>query len=137
LSQGENRVKKYKMAAILMIIHGGFMELGGCLFLIPVLIFSSDAADIGQYFFFIVPYLNENLFLTAIIGGIYGIVRLIGAVGLLKNRMWGFALSVINCVLTMALMIFMLPAGIIDGLFACSALILMLTAYFGKKKIIE
>ena len=130
-------MKRYKAASILMMIHGGFMELGGCLFLIPVLIFSSDAADIGQYFFFIVPYLNENLFLTAIIGGSYGIVRLIGAVGLLKNRMWGFALSVINCVLTMALMVFMLPAGIIDGLLAGSALILMLTAYFGKKKIIE
>jgi len=120
-----------------MIIHGGFMELGGCFALIPVLLFGSDAMDIGKYFSFIVPYLQENLFFMMIMGGIYGVVRLIGAVGLLKNRMWGLILSVINCVITMALMIFMLPAGIIDGILACSALILILTQYFGKKKIIK
>lgn len=37
----------------------------------------------------------------------------------------------------MALMIFMLPAGIMDGIFACSALLLILTQYYGDKKIIE
>jgi uncharacterized membrane protein (DUF2068 family) len=72
-----------------------------------------------------------------VIGLIFGAVRLTGAIGLLKNRMWGLALSVINCIVTMALMIFMLPAGIMDGILACGALILMLTQYFGKKKIIE
>jgi len=35
----------------------------------------------------------------------------------------------------MALMMFMLPTGIIDGIFACSALILILVQYFGNKKI--
>lgn len=68
-------------------------------------------------------------------GAIYGIVRVIGAVGLLKNKMWGLALSVINCVITMALMMFLLPAGIMDGILAAGALILMLTQYFGDKKI--
>lgn len=70
-------------------------------------------------------------------GAIYGIVRVIGAVGLWKNKMWGLALSVINCVITMVLMMFMLPAGIIDGIFATTALILILTQYFGNKKIVE
>jgi hypothetical protein len=37
----------------------------------------------------------------------------------------------------MALMIFMLPAGIIDGILACTALILISTQYFGKDKIEE
>ena len=37
----------------------------------------------------------------------------------------------------MALMIFMLPAGIMDGIFACIALLLILTQYYGDKKIIE
>ena len=128
-------MKKYKIAAILMIIHSGLMELGGCLALIPVLLSNSNTVDVGQYFSFIVPYLQENLYLMIIMGGIYGAVRLIGAIGLLKNRMWGLVLSVINCVITMALMIFMLPAGIVDGIFACTALILILTQYFGNKKI--
>ncbi len=120
-----------------MIIHGGFMELGGCLALIPVLAFGSNGFDAGKYFSFIVPYFQENLYLMIIIGGIFGIVRLIGAIGLLKNRMWGLALSVINCIITMTLMVFMLPAGILDGIFAGSALILILIQYYGAKKVIE
>lgn len=128
-------MKKYKIAAVLMIIYGGFMEIGGCFAIIPALILGSDRFDIGQYFSFRLPYFQENLYMMIIMGAIYGAVRVIGAIGLLKNKMWGLALSVINCVLTMALMMFLLPAGIMDGIFACSALILMLTQYFGDKKI--
>ena len=40
-------------------------------------------------------------------------------------------------IITMILMMFMLPAGIMDGVLACSSLILILTQYFGDKKIIE
>jgi len=130
-------MKKYKVASILMIIHGGFMEIGGCLALIPILVMGFDKIDMDSYFSFIVPYLKENMNLMIVMGGIYGVVRVIGAIGLLKNRMWGLALSVINCVVTMTLMVFMLPAGIFDGILACSALILILTQYFGNKKISE
>jgi uncharacterized membrane protein (DUF2068 family) len=65
----------------------------------------------------------------------FGITRVIGAIGVLKNRMWGFYLSVINCVITMNLMLFMIPSGIADGILACSALILLLIGYFGKQTI--
>lgn len=130
-------MKRYKVSAILMIIHGGLMELGGCLALIPILLLGDDNFNLSHYFSFIVPYLQENLNLMIVMGGIYGIVRVIGAIGLLKNRMWGLALSVINCVVTMALMIFMLPAGIMDGILSCTALILILTQYYGDKKIVE
>ena len=34
-------------------------------------------------------------------------------------------------------MMFMLPAGIIDGILACSALIFILFEYFGDKKIMQ
>lgn len=113
------------------------MEIGGCLCLIPIFIMGSDKFDINQYFSFIVPYFRDNMNLMLIMGAIYGIVRIIGAVGLWKNKMWGLILSVINCVITMTLMMFMLPAGIIDGILACSALILILLQYFKDKKIIE
>lgn len=130
-------MKKYKIASLLMFIHGAFMEIGGCLFLVPIFIVGSDKFDINQYFSFIVPYFRDNMNLMLVIGAIYGIVRVIGAVGLWKNKMWGLALSVINCVITMVLMMFMLPAGIINGIFATTALILILTQYFGNKKIVE
>ncbi len=130
-------MKRYKMAAILMFIHGAFMEIGGCLCLIPVFILGSEKFDINQYFSFIVPYFQNNMNFMLIIGMIYGTVRVIGAIGLWKNRMWGLVLSIINCIITMALMMFMLPAGIIDGILACSALIFILFEYFGDKKIMQ
>ena len=130
-------MKRYKAAAVLMIIHGGLMEIGGCLALIPVLLMGTDKLDMSRYFSFIVPFFQENLHMMMVMGGIYGIIRVIGAVGLWKNRKWGLSLSVINCVVTMILMMFMLPAGVMDGVLACSALILILTQYYGDKKIME
>ena len=130
-------MKKYKIAAVLMIIHGGFMELGGVLCMIPALMFGKDKFDIGQYFEFKLPYFQDNLYFMMVMGAIYGVFRLIGAIGLLKNRMWGFVLSVINCVITIALMMFLLPAGIMDGILAGSALVLILMQYYGGKKIVE
>ena len=130
-------MKRYKIAAWLMIIHGGFMEIGGVLCALPALILGSGKFDIGQYFSFKIQYFQDNLYMILFMGAIFGVMRIIGAIGLLKNRMWGLALSVINCVVTMILMMFMLPFGIQDGLLACIALVLILTQYFGNRKIIE
>lgn len=81
-------MKKYRIAAILMIIHGGLMELGGVLAMIPALLIGTDQYDIGKYFSFKLPYFQENLHMMMVVGAIYGILRLVGAIGLLKNRMW-------------------------------------------------
>ena len=130
-------MKKYKIASVLMMIHGAFMEIGGCFCLIPIFILGADKFNINEYISFIVPYFQENMDLMLIMGMLYGIVRVIGAVEKKKNRMWGLVLSILNCIITMILMMFMLPAGIMDGVLACSSLILILTQYFGDKKIIE
>lgn len=130
-------MKKYKIASVLMMIHGAFMEIGGCFCLIPIFILGADKFNINEYISFIVPYFQENMDLMLIMGMLYGIVRVIEAVGLWKNRMWGLVLSILNCIITMILMMFMLPAGIMDGVLACSSLILILTQYFGDKKIVE
>lgn len=135
--ESEVVMKKYKLASILMIIHGGFMEIGGVFCMIPALILGTDKFDIGQYFEFKFPYFQDNLYMMMVMGAMYGVLRLIGAIGLLKNRMWGLALSVINCVITISLMMFLLPAGIMDGILAGSALIFILIQYFGDKKIIQ
>jgi len=96
-----------------------------------------DKFDIGKYFEFKFQYFQENLYLMMIMGAMYGVLRLIGAIGLLKNRMWGFVLSVINCTITIALMMFLLPAGIMDGILAGTALVLILMQYYGDKEIVE
>lgn len=130
--------RKYKAAAILMILHGGLMEIGGALCVIPcLLMFDSSQFDISRFFSFKFSYFQENLYMISVMGAMYGVLRVIGAVGLLKNRMWGLTLSVINCVITLLLMMFLLPAGIMDGILSASALTLILIQYFGDKKIQE
>lgn len=61
-------MKKYKIAAILMIIHGGFMEIGGVLAMIPALMVGTDKFDIGQYFSFKLPYFQDNLNMMIVMG---------------------------------------------------------------------
>lgn len=128
-------MKKYKIAALLMIIHGGLMEIGGALSFIALIVLKTDKFNIEQYVFFKFPYYQDNVYMMIVMGVIYGMVRVIGAIGLLKNRMWGFTLSIINCIVTMLLMSFMLPMGIIEGILACSVLILMLLQYYEKVKL--
>lgn len=82
-------MKKYKIAAIIMIIHGGIIEIGACLSIIIIWIFDFKKIDLNNYFSFIIPNLKENLVMVLILGGIYGVVRVIGAIGLLKSKMWG------------------------------------------------
>ena len=70
-----------------------------------------------------------------VMGAMYGVIRVIAAVGILKNKIWGLILAVIMCIITLTLMMFLLPAGILDGIFAGSVLVLLLMYYFGDKKI--
>lgn len=128
-------MRRYKIAALIMMFHGGFMELGGVLCFIPAMLLGNDTFDIGKYFSFKLPYFQENLTMMIVMGAIYGAVRMVGAIGLWKNKMWGLVLSVINCMITMTLMMFLLPAGILDGVLAASALILILTQYYGDREI--
>jgi hypothetical protein len=52
-------MRKCKIAAILMIIHGGFMEICGCLMVPPILIFGGSS-NTNQYVSFIVPYFQRQ-----------------------------------------------------------------------------
>lgn len=118
-----------------MLFQGAVMELVPFLALGPLLLSGVDVGRLGQHFSFALPYLQENLLQEMVIAGIFGAVRVTGAIGLWRGRMWGLALSVISCVVTMTLMIFMLPAGIADGLLSCTALVLMVMAYYGTRQI--
>ena len=105
--------------------------------MIPALVLGTDKFDIGQYFEFKLSYFQDNLHMMMVMSAIYGVLRLIGAIGLLKNKMWGLVVSVITCIITLSLMMFLLPAGIMDGILAGSVLVLILIQYYGDKKIIE
>jgi uncharacterized membrane protein (DUF2068 family) len=105
---------------------------------LPVLMMLQvDSQLLARGFSFIVPFFDDNLYLMMAMSGLFAMLRIIGAVGLLKNRMWGYALSFINCVVTLVLMLFMLPAGIADGLLSGTALILLLLARYGKEPLLH
>lgn len=127
---------KFRAAAVLLIIQGGLMEGGVFVAFVVLQLLGVEQSDAGQRFAFIVPYFQDHLYLMMVMSGVFGGLRIIGAVGLLRNRLWGLVLSAINCVVTLALMIFLLPAGIVDGLLSGSALLLMLLAWFGAAPIL-
>jgi len=81
---------------------------------------------------FALPYLQDNLYLMMVMSGVFATLRILGAVGLLRNRLWGLGLSLVNCVVTLTLMVFLLPAGIADGLLSGTALVLLLFAWLGR-----
>lgn len=124
-----------RWAAALQLVQGALMEGLPFLGLLVLLVLGVDSSVPAQGFSFIVPFFNDNLYLMMTISGVFGALRIVGTIGLLKNRLWGYALSLINCVVTLALMIFMLPAGIADGLLSGSALVLLLMARYGKSPI--
>ena len=134
--QSQNAARHLKVAAILQLIQGVLMEGLPFLGLWVVLALGVDASLLAHGVSFIVPFFNEHLFLMMGMSGVFAALRIVASIGLLKNRMWGYALSVINCVVTLVLMIFMLPAGIVDGLLTGGALIFLLLARFGSAPIL-
>ncbi|WP_371029841.1 hypothetical protein [Pseudoclavibacter sp. JSM 162008] len=124
-----------KWAAILQLVQGVLMEGIPFLGLIVLLAVDADASVMERGFSFIVPFFDEHLYLMMAMSGVFAALRIVGAIGLLRNRMWGFALTLLNCVITLTLMMFMLPAGIADGLLAGSALVLLLMARYGTSPI--
>ena len=126
-------MKKINIAAIIMIIHGALIEILGSLLLIPLLL---NNVNMNNNMSFIIPYFNEHMYLMITVSILFGILRIISSIALLKNKMWGLILSIIICIITLVLMIFLLPAGIIDGILSSVSLILILIGYYGNKKII-
>ena len=129
----QTRRRQYRWAGTLLLAQGILME--GLVFVGLIVLLAigvpqeviSERADV-----FALPYLQENLYLMMAMSGIFAALRILGAIGLLRNRLWGLGLSLINCVVTLTLMIFLLPAGIADGVLSGTALVLMLFARLGR-----
>ncbi|WP_241978979.1 hypothetical protein [Cryobacterium sp. Hh7] len=124
---------QYRWAAGLLLVQGVLMEglvFIGVLVLLALRIPQTTIVENADVF--ALPYLQENLYLMMAMSGIFAALHVLGAVGLLRNRLWGLALSLINCVVTLALMVLLLPAGLLDGVLSGAALVLLLFARFGQ-----
>jgi len=123
----QENMKRFKIAAIIIIIHG-IIEIVGFFSVLPIWFGVEQAAW--------VPFDPPSP--EVLIGGvIWGVFRLIGGFALYKNRLWGFWFSAILCVKALSAMFYILPFGLMDAVLGGAALVLMLTGHFGKKKIIE
>lgn len=132
---GRSKTRQIKWAAALQLVQGVLMEGLPFLVLGVLLAIGIESEVVSHGFSFIVPFFNEHLYLMMAMSGVFAALRIVGSIGLLKNRMWGYALSLINCSVTLVLMIFMLPAGIADGILSGAALLLLLFARYGKTPI--
>lgn len=84
---------------------------------------------------FALPFLQQYLYVMMAMSAVFAALRIAGAVALWRGLLWGLALSLTMCVVTLLLMTFMLPAGIADGILSGGALVLILRARFGARRI--
>lgn len=128
--------RKVRWAAALQLTQGLLME--GLPF-IGVLLLWCLGLSLDTYLpqkIFIIPVFNEHLPLLMLLSGVFAGLRVVASVGLLRNRQWGYALSTTMCVITLILMIFMLPAGLADGLLSGTALVLLFMTKYGAAQIV-
>lgn len=125
--------RKLRVAAGLLLAQGVLME-GLVIVGLVVLLATGVTQDVitKNAEIFALPYLQDNLYLMMAMSGVFAILRVIGGIALWRDRLWGLALSLINCIVTLVLMIFLLPAGIADGLLSGAALVLILQGWLGK-----
>lgn len=129
-------LRMLRAAAVLILIQGVLMEglvvIGLC-GLVALGIRQDTVTERAEIF--ALPFLQDNLYLMMAMSGIFAALRIIAAVALWRDRLWGFALALIMCGVTLVLMIFMLPAGIADGVLSGAALVLLLRGLFGDRRI--
>lgn len=121
---------------MLLLVQGILMETLAFVGLLVLLVLgvSQDSLN-AQTQIFALPYLQDNVYMMMAMSGIFAAIRITGAVALWRGRLWGLALSAIFCVVTLAVMVFLLPAGLADGVLSGGALVLILCGWFGTRTI--
>ena len=75
----------------------------------------------------------ENTWFFVSIGVIWGAMRIVGAIGIFKNKKWAIALGIALEVATFAVAASLVPFGIIDMALAAPVLALLLYSLFEGK----
>ncbi len=126
------------MNHVLLYVAGVALVIHGLIELAPVLFQNkgNPAQPQGrQMQKFIFEPLQNNMKITTLVGVIFGVVRIIAALGIFLSLMWGWALGVIISVVTFIIMTLYLPWGIMDGILSGITLISLLMGYFGGQRI--
>ena len=125
--------RELRAASVLLLVQGVLMEGLVAVGLVALLALGIPQATITEHAdVFALAYLRENLYPMMAMSGIFAALRITAAVGLWRDRLWGLALAVVMCVVTLVLMVFLLPAGLLDGVLSGAALVLLLHARLGR-----
>lgn len=130
------RRRLFRWAAVLLLVQGVLMETLAFVGLLVLLVLGVSQESLSaQAQIFALPYLQDNVYMMMAMSGIFAAIRITGAIALWRGRMWGLALSAIFCVVTLAQMVFLMPAGLADGILSGGALAFMLCGWFGGRSI--
>ncbi len=112
--------------AVLLILHG-IIEL-----LPALLVFAPNTGQIPEFIF---EDLAAHWQMTLGFSIVCGLLRLAAAVGILRNRLWGWTLGIVLSIITFAVLTFYLPMGVMDAVFAGPVLLLLLIGRYPEAKI--
>jgi hypothetical protein len=112
-------------ASILIMVHG----------LIEITAIVSLFVPLSFHFVF--EELNQAWQATVVVGIVSGVLRICAVFGILRNRLWGWVLGLVMCVITFSMLTLYLPAGAADSILAGGALILLLIGKLGSTPIFE
>jgi hypothetical protein len=125
--------RELRAAAVLLLVQGVLMEGLVAVGLVVLVVLGIPQADVTDHArVFALPYLQDELYPMMAMSGIFAALRITAGIGLWRDRLWGLALAGAMCVVTLVLMMFLLPAGLLDGVLSGTALVLLLHARLGR-----
>ena len=116
----------YALIEVVDCIYAGLMALGLAPNIYPKMLFAEVQVMFDNEPIWLVP-----LFLF------YTSLRLTSAIGLWKNRLWGFWLAIFVSLSTVIMSPFLLPFTTTEMLLNGILMIVLLIGFFGEKKIVE
>lgn len=113
--------KRIKIAVVILFLFG-LMELMGLLLLLIPQDFLPEIFE-GQALFW------------ALLSGIYGLARIVAAIGLRSKKKWAWMFAVLLCLTTLIVAPTIIPFGVIDLILALVILVCLLQARYGDMKL--
>jgi hypothetical protein len=133
--QIEQRIAVSNSERVMFIIGSILLILHGIIELLPTLQLLSPTTNMAPSFIF--QEISDNWQMTIGVSIVSGLIRIIAAVGILKNLKWGWNLGVIISVITFTMLTFYLPMGIMDAIFSGSVLVILVIGQNKGEKIIK
>jgi hypothetical protein len=112
--------------AIILILHG-VMEL------LPSILWIFPSASMPTFIF---NEIAENWQMILWVSLVAAALRMIAALGILRNLKWGWILGILISLVTFAMLTFYLPMGIVDAVLSGSVLVLLVIGRYQEEKIL-